>query len=88
MVQITVQVPNDVADSLGANREETERQALESIAVEGYRSKRLSRGQVRQMLGLGWAETEEFLAVRKCDRHYTMEDLENDRQTLAGLPLR
>lgn len=88
MVEIMVKLPENVAERFGNTRQAAARQLLESAAVEGYRSQRLSRGKVREMLGLSWQETEEFLAKHDCVRHYTLEDLESDRKTLANLPER
>jgi len=88
MVEVTLSITDEVAAQFGGETNAVARQLLEAAAVEGYRSERLSRGQVRQLLGLGWHETEEFLADHKCSRHYTLEDLEEDRRTLANLPAR
>ena len=53
-----------------------------------YREKKISRGQVREALGLTWHQTEEFLASKDCTRHYSASDLEedweNNRQLLGG----
>jgi hypothetical protein len=55
---------------------------LEQAAVEGYRSRELSRGQVDRRLHLDWEETEAFLTKHQCDRHYDLDDLERDRENL------
>ena len=88
MVEIMVKLPENVAGRFGPTPEAAARQLLESAAIEGYRSKRLSRGQVREMLRLNWHETEAFLASHDCPRHYSPSDLEDDRATLAKLPSR
>lgn len=88
MVEIMVKLPETVAGRFGSTPEAAARQLLESAAVEGYRSQRLSRGQVREMLQLNWQEAEEFLAKHGCFRHYTTSDLDEDRETLAKLPSR
>jgi predicted HTH domain antitoxin len=88
MVEITVRLSEVVAGRFGETPELAVRKLLEAAAVEGYRTSRLSRGQVREMLGLSWHETEEFLAKHGCFRHYTADDLTEDRQTLAELPSR
>jgi hypothetical protein len=88
MVEIMVNLPENVAGRFGRTPEAAARQLLESAAIEGYRSQRLSRGQVREMLGFNWQETERFLAQHDCFRHYTLAELEEDRQTLAKLPVR
>jgi predicted HTH domain antitoxin len=81
-VTVTVELPADVARGYGAAPEQVGRHLLEQAAVEGYRSKELSRGQVARMLHLDWEETEEFLAKHHCDRHYDLDDLEQDRKNI------
>ena len=88
MVEIMVKLPENVAGRFGDTPEAAGRQLLESAAIEGYRSQRLSRGQVREMLRLEWQQTEDFLASHDCPRHYTLSDLDDDRETLAKLPPR
>ena len=88
MIELIVRLPNDVAARLGNTPQAAARQLLESAAAEGYRAQRFSRGQVREMLGLDWQATEDFLARNDCVRHYTVEDLDEDRRTLAQLPAR
>ena len=79
---VTVNLPADVARQYGPEPEQIARRLLEQATVEGYRMRQITRGQVAQMLGIDWAETEEFLARHHCDRHYGLEDLEADRQNL------
>jgi predicted HTH domain antitoxin len=79
---VTIQIPTDIAPQFGTDTESIGRWLLEQAALEGYRSNQLSRGQVAQMLGMDWAETEEFLAKHHCDRHYDIKDLEEDRKNL------
>ena len=79
---VTVEIPANMALHFGADPKSIARTIIEQAAVEAYRSRQISRGQVAQLLKLDWAETEEFLATRKCDRHYDVEDLEEDRKNL------
>ena len=37
------------------------------------------------MLHLDWEETEEFLAKHQCDRHYDLDDLEQDRKNIDAI---
>jgi predicted HTH domain antitoxin len=78
-------LPGDVARQYGAAPEQVARHLLEQAAIEGYRSGELSRGQVAQMLRLDWEETEEFLAVHQCNRHYDLEEMEHDRKTIEKI---
>ena len=61
MVQITVQLPNEIAQRFSAVPGEIPRRILESVAAEGFRSARLSRAQVAEMLRLDARETDRFL---------------------------
>lgn len=88
MLEVTLSITDEVAAKFGGEPNAVARHLLEAAAVEGYRSERLSRTQVRELLGFSWHETEEFLADHGCVRHYTVEDLEEDRRTLANLPAR
>ena len=84
-VSVTVELPGDVARRYGSAPEQIGRHLLEQAAVEGYRSGELSRGQVAQMLHLDWEDTEEFLAKHQCDRHYDLDDLEQDRKNIGRI---
>jgi predicted HTH domain antitoxin len=66
------------------------KRALEAIAVEGYRSGALSRGQVRRILGLSWHETEAFLKEREVflaydDAWFTMPSREAAMEMLSSV---
>lgn len=37
------------------------------------------------MLQLDWENTEEFLSQHQCDRHYGLEDLDQDRRNLEKI---
>lgn len=60
--------------------------ALEALAIEGYRSGKLSAAQVGRLLGLEdrWA-VNQWLADRQVPLNYTLDDLEADRATLDRL---
>ena len=84
-VSVTVELPGDVARRYGEAPEQIVRHLLEQAAIEGYRSGELARGQVAQMLHLDWEDTEEFLARHQCDRHFDLEDLEQDRKSIGRI---
>jgi len=81
-IPVTIRMPKGIAPKFGADPEAIGRRVIEQAAAEGCRSRQLSRGQVAELLGLDWGETEEFLARHNCDRHYDREDLEEDRRNL------
>lgn len=80
-MQITIQLPDDLAQHPNPGRE-----ALESLVIEGYRSGLLSHSQAGQMLELSRFEFEGFLKQRQIDDHaYSVQDLDDDRETLRQL---
>lgn len=78
---MTIEIPEECARCFGTTDKEASRRILEMIALQGYREKSLSRGEVAQMLGLDWNQTEEFLARHDAAYHYSLRDLEEDLQT-------
>jgi predicted HTH domain antitoxin len=80
-MQITVQLPDDLIQHPNPGRE-----ALEALAIEGYRVGTLSHYQASQLLGLSRFEFDGFLKGRHIyDHAYDLEDLEEDRETLRQL---
>ena len=80
-MEITVKLPDDVAQHANPGRE-----ALEALVIEGYRSGTLSPYQARQLLGMGRIEFEDFLKARNIAEYaYGLEDLEQDEETLRQL---
>jgi predicted HTH domain antitoxin len=83
---VTVDLPEPVIRALGGERE-ISRRLLEAVVADLYREMKISRGQVRQVLGFTWQQTEAFLASKGCARHYSAGDLEEDwenNQRLLG----
>jgi hypothetical protein len=74
-MQITVQLPDDLAQHPNAARE-----ALEAFAIAGYRSGALSAYQTRLVLGFETRyELDGFLKQHHVwDHAYTLEDLDKD----------
>src|SRR5260370_38892705 len=50
-MQITVELPEDIARHLAADARSLSRVAIEALAIEGVRSGKLSTGQARRLLG-------------------------------------
>jgi hypothetical protein len=84
-MEITVQLPDDIARHLGETSE-MPRQMLEAFAAESYRTQRISRHQLSRLLALDYWQTEDFLTRHEARRTFTLADLQIDRQSLAALP--
>jgi hypothetical protein len=50
-MDVQLQIPDDVARVIQNQQPDLFRAALQALALEGYRTKRLSEGQVRRMQG-------------------------------------
>jgi predicted HTH domain antitoxin len=80
-MQIKVELPDDIA-----RRAHPGREALEALAIGGYRSGALTHYQASQLLGLSRFEFDRFLKERNIyDHAYDTEDLEQDMETLRQL---
>ena len=79
---ITLTLPDDIAQHPDPGRE-----ALEALAIEGYRSGALTAYQTRLLLGFETRyELDVFLKDHNVWEHaYSLEDLQQDRQTFALL---
>ena len=81
---VSIDIPNQAEAVLrGAFGENLSRTALEAIAIEGYRTGKLSRFDVQTLLDFEdrW-QTETWLGSKGVHTNYGVEDLEADRQTL------
>ena len=86
-MQVTVEIPDDVAEKLTREGQNPARATLEAVAIEGYRSGTLNAYQTRRLLGFDTRyELDGFLKARGVWEHaYGLEDLEQDRQTMREL---
>ena len=83
-MQITVQLPDDLAQHPNPGRE-----ALEALAIEGYRTGSMTHFEASQLLGLSRFEWDGLLKDRNISEHaYDVEDLKQDRETLRKLQSR
>ncbi len=74
-MQLTVQLPDHLAQHENAARE-----VLEAFAIEGYRTGTLSADEARQLLGFETGyELDGFLKQHQVWEHtYSVDDLEDD----------
>ena len=86
-MQVTLEIPDDVAVRLFENCEDPARYALEAMTIEGYRSGALSSSRTRRLLGFETRyELDGFLKSRNISEHaYSLEDLEHDREAMRQL---
>jgi hypothetical protein len=85
-VNLELQVSEEIALLLTNEYADLSRAAIEALALEGYRSKRFSDGQLRRMLGFSSRmQVHAFLKDHGVHLHYSLEDLDQDRETSRQL---
>ncbi len=84
-MQITIELPEDIAEGLGSRWKDLPRAALESLALEAYRSRALTAAQLRRLLGFQTRmEVDAFLKEHEIF-DYSAADFELDRESLREL---
>ena len=77
-MQITLELPDEIAGEL----KDLPRALLESFALEGYRSGKLTEEQVRKILGYGTRmQVDGVLKEHGVYLNSTLEDLDRDTET-------
>ena len=87
-MNLTVEIPDDIANRLAEAGGDLSRRALESLALEEFRSGHLTKPELRRLLGFGtrW-KLDGFLKSHGVYENYTMEDFEEERAALKSLGL-
>jgi Uncharacterised protein family (UPF0175) len=87
-VRITLELPEDIAEGLGSRWKDLPRAALESLAIEAYRSRALTAPQLRRLLAFETRmQVDAFLKDHEI-YDYSVADFEQDRETLRELRTR
>ena len=85
-MEITINIPDELARQVSSEGKDPAGVALEALALEGYRSERLSESAVRQMLGFETRiEVHAFLKQHGVYLHYDVADLEQDQASAKKL---
>ncbi len=80
-MQIIVTIPDKLVENL-TERQNLPRRMLEAFAIEGYRSERLSLGQVAELLDFSIDEANEFLKQNRVPLNYDFEDMKQDEKAI------
>ena len=87
-MKLEIEVPEDISAAIQGSWEQMSRRLLETIAVEGYRRRELSRSQVRRMLGFSTRmEVDEFMKRAGVPFAYDARDLDADIEAHRRLGL-
>lgn len=84
-MKVVLHIPDEFAEQLGAEGD-VERQALQALALESYRAGRLSKAELRRLLGIGSRYAlDGFLKAHDVYEPITADDVEHEVRALQRL---
>jgi hypothetical protein len=85
-MNLTVEIPDDLAGRLNAAGGDLSRRALEALGLEEYKSGHITKAELRRLLGIGTRyELDGFLKAHQVWVDYTVEDFRRELQDLKRL---
>jgi hypothetical protein len=85
-MNLTVQIPDDLANRLNASGGDLSRRALEAFALEEYKNGHVTQAELRRLLGFGTRyQLDGFLKAHDVWIDYTLEDAKRERESLERL---
>ncbi len=85
-MRVTIEIPDELQkslqDQLGENLASA---AKETLAIAWYQAEKLSIGQVAELLGISVYDAEGLMKQHHVEAPYSLDDYENDRQSLDHL---
>ena len=86
VMDITICIPDDIAERLIAEGVDLERRALEGLGLVEYKAGRLTRAELRRLLGFSTRhQLDGFLKDHGVNEGMTLKEFEKDRETLDRL---
>jgi len=87
-MELTVQIPDDIASRMSNGGADLSRHALEALAAEEYRQGHLHKPDLRRLFGFETSyEIDGFLKAHNVYDEYTLEDFNRERAALKSLGL-
>jgi hypothetical protein len=85
-MNLTVEIPDDLAARLGAGSADLSRRALDALLAEEYKHDRLTKPELQRLLGIETSfQLDEFLKAHDVWIEYTREDAEREMRGLKRL---
>ena len=85
-MELTVQIPDELASRMSASGADLSRRALEALALEEFKSGRITKPELRRLLGYGTRyQLDGFLKAHEVYEDYTLQDLEQELEGLRRL---
>jgi predicted HTH domain antitoxin len=87
-MQLTVELPDELAGQIIPAGSDPSRVAIESLALEAYRAHRLSEHQLARLLGMGRYELDGWLKQRGVWLEYGAGEMERELTSARSLAMR
>ena len=85
-MNLTLEIPDDIARRLTGAGGDLSRRALEGLALEEFKNGHVNRPDLRRLLGFSTRyQLDGFLKSRDVYDDYTMEDFEREHQSSKSL---
>jgi hypothetical protein len=85
-MQLTVQIPDDIARRLSEAGGDLSRRALEGLALEEFKSGHISKPELRRLLSFdNRYDLDEFLKLHGVVEDYTADEVEREVEALQRL---
>jgi hypothetical protein len=85
-MELTVQIPDELASRMSASGGDLSRRALEALALQEFKSGRITKPELRRLLGFGTRyRLDGLLKAHGVYEDFTMEDFERDLADLKSL---
>jgi len=85
-MELTVQIPDELASRMSASGADLSRRALEALALEEFKGGRITKPELRRLLGFGTRyQLDGFLKAHEVYEDYTLQDLEQELDGLRRL---
>jgi len=85
-MNVIVEIPDELASQMKAAGADLSRRILEAFALEEYKAERISKVQLRRLLGFETRyELDGFLKAHDVWMNYTIDDLRQEVATLQRL---
>ncbi len=82
MQHVTILLPDELLAAFSAQGKDLSRAAVEALALEAHRTRKISAAQLRRLLDRHTRmEVDAFLKDHGIELEYSLEDLERDRET-------
>jgi predicted HTH domain antitoxin len=84
-MHLKIEIPDELVEHLEIGDQSLSRHVLEMLTVEAYKTERITSAEAGRILNLSRWEVDALLKQHQAYLHYSIDDLEQDIETLRRL---